>query len=114
MVLRIRDNKERVNLFLEYFDCTYEVKPRTPFNQPDVLTMNFYYALKLFCKNYNEIYDAPHHWKDKIPALFTGYKMLFESKELKVSFISCCYFPCSLSLEWFKRTRRHCHLSPGD
>ncbi|HCB1891806.1 TPA: hypothetical protein MYQ10_005081 [Citrobacter amalonaticus] len=87
MALRIRDKKERVNLFLEYFDCTYEVKPRTPFNQPDVLTMNFYYALKLFCKNYNEIYDAPHHWKDKIPALFTGYKMLFESEELKVSFI---------------------------
>ncbi len=46
MALRIRDKKERVNLFLEYFDCTYEVKPRTPFNQPDVLTMNFYYALK--------------------------------------------------------------------
>lgn len=49
MVLRIRDNKERVNLFLEYFDCTYEVKPRTPFNQPDVLTMNFYYAQEPTC-----------------------------------------------------------------
>lgn len=48
MVLRIRDNKERVNLFLEYFDCTYEVKPRTPFNQPDVLTMKFLLCLKAF------------------------------------------------------------------
>ncbi|ECJ6871057.1 hypothetical protein A3L28_24010, partial [Salmonella enterica] len=88
MVLRIRDTKKRVETFLGILDSAFINNSGKNKNLSDKLTLKFKKKIEKLCKLHNRIYDAPHLWKLKTPSLFTGYKMLFDSQELKVTFVN--------------------------
>ncbi|EGO3727505.1 hypothetical protein K3M17_004645 [Salmonella enterica] len=88
MVLRIRDKKKRVEMFLGMLDSAFINNRGKNKNLSDKLTLKFKKKIEKLCKLHNRIYDASHLWKIKTPSLFTGYKMLFDSQELKVTFIN--------------------------
>ncbi|MGI7013639.1 hypothetical protein [Citrobacter braakii] len=88
MVLRIRDTKKRVETFLGMLDSAFINNSGKNNNLSDKLTVKFKKKIEKLCKLHHRIYDAPHLWKNKTPSLFTGYKMLFDSQELKVTFVN--------------------------
>lgn len=88
MALRIRDKTERVEIFLSMLDDVFINNSDKKNNLSDKFTLKFKKKIEKLCKLHNRIYDAPNLWKLKVPSLFTGYKMLFDSQELKVSFVN--------------------------